>query len=205
MMIDHIFSRRPAVSHQPVTDEILRLFRARGDSRYGAEDVSQLEHALQAAHLAEQEGASSALIAAALLHDVGHLLHALPADAPERGIDDEHEALGGRWLASRFGPEVCEPVRLHVAAKRYLCAVEAEYILNLSQPSLHSLGLQGGPMMAIEIAAFEAQPFHTDAVRLRRWDDAAKRTNFVTPYLEHFAEHLDAAACEQATARGSTA
>lgn len=177
--------------HSPVTDEILLLFRQHGGSRYGGEDVSQLEHALQAAHFAEQEGAPSSLIAAALLHDIGHLLHDLPADAPEHGIDDEHEALGGRWLQSRFGPAVCEPVRLHVAAKRYLCAVEPAYFDKLSGPSIQSLQLQGGPMSAAEVREFERNPFYTDAVRLRRWDEAAKATDLVTPYLEHFAPQLD--------------
>ncbi len=157
-------------------------------------DFSQFEHALQAPTSPRKRARPPSLIPPALLHDVGHLLHDLPADAPEQGIDDEHEALGGRWLASRFGPAVCEPVRLHVAAKRYLCAVETMYVSKLSGPSLHSLQLQGGPMTADEIAAFEANPFHAHAVRLRRWDETAKRTNFATPYLEHFAEHLDAAA-----------
>lgn len=181
------------MSHHPVTDEVLSLFRSHGGSRYGGEDVSQLEHALQAAYFAEQEGARSSLIAAALLHDIGHLLHDLPADAPEHGIDDEHEALGSRWLATRFGPEVCEPVRLHVAAKRYLCAVEPTYFNHLSGPSIQSLALQGGPMSPADVEEFEASPFYTDAVRLRRWDERAKIPNFVTPYIEHFAAHLDAA------------
>lgn len=180
--------------NHPVTNEVLHLFHQHGGSRYGGEDVSQLEHALQAANFAEQDGAPPTLIAAALLHDVGHLLHDLPADAPEHGIDDEHEAVGGRWLASRFGLEVCEPVRLHVAAKRYLCTVEPAYVGKLSGPSIQSLQLQGGPMSAAEVADFERHPFYAEAVRLRRWDEAAKVTNLVTPYIEHFTTHLDAAA-----------
>jgi predicted HD phosphohydrolase len=129
-----------------------------------------------------------------LLHDIGHLLHDLPADAPEHGIDDEHEALGGRWLATRFSRGVCEPVRLHVAAKRYLCSAEPSYLQKLSGPSLQSLQLQGGPMSPEEVLAFEQLPFFAEAVRLRRWDEAAKVEAMLTPYIEHFALHLDAAA-----------
>lgn len=183
-----------ADAHHPVTNEVLQLFREHGGSRYGGEDVSQLEHALQAAFFAEQEGAPATLIAAALLHDVGHLLHDLPADAPDQGIDDRHEKLGARWLVGRFGPAVCEPVKLHVVAKRYLCATEPEYFSLLSPPSIQSLALQGGPMTADESRQFEQHPFYREAVQLRRWDDRAKIENLVTPYIEHFAAHLDQAA-----------
>jgi predicted HD phosphohydrolase len=107
--------------------QIVRLFAERGDSAYGREAVSQKEHALQAASLARADGASQALIAAALLRDIGHLLHDLPENAPEEGVDDRHAELAGRWPALRFGADVAEPVRLHVAAKRYLCAVESTY------------------------------------------------------------------------------
>ena len=183
-------------NYHPVTCEVLDLFHAHGGSRYGGENVSQLEHALQAAFFAERDGAPSTLIAAALLHDIGHLLHDLPADAPDQGIDDRHEALGARWLAGRFGPAVCEPVNLHVIAKRYLCAVDPAYFDLLSAPSIQSLALQGGPMNAEESRQFEQHPFHQEAVRLRRWDDAAKVEKLATPYVEHFAQHLDAAAAE---------
>lgn len=183
-------------SHHRVTSEVLQLFRQYGGSRYGGENVSQLEHALQAAYFAEQEGAPATLVAAALLHDVGHLLHDLPADAPDRGIDDRHEDLGARWLAARFGPAVCQPVNLHVIAKRYLCAVEPAYFELLSGPSIQSLALQGGPMTAEESRQFEQHPFYREAVQLRRWDDRAKVENLLTPYLEHFAAHLDKAATQ---------
>jgi predicted HD phosphohydrolase len=123
--------------------EIARLFAERGDSAYGREAVSQREHALQAASLAVAEGASAALVTAALLHDVGHLLHDLPEDVPDEGVDDRHEELAGRWLATRFGADVVDPVRLHVAAKRYLCAIDPTYRQQLSPPSLLSLRLQG--------------------------------------------------------------
>jgi phosphonate degradation associated HDIG domain protein len=181
-------------THHRVTKEVLELFHQHGGSRYGGENVSQLEHALQAAYFAEQEGAPSMLIAAALVHDIGHLLHDLPADAPDQGIDDRHEELGARWLTARFGPAVCEPVHLHVVAKRYLCAVDPSYYSILSGPSIQSLALQGGPMTAEESRQFEQHPFYREAVQLRRWDDRAKIEKLVTPYLEHFAVHLDQAA-----------
>ena len=169
-----------------VADEVIRLFDRRGDSEYGGEDVTQLEHALQAAWLAEREGASPALIAAALLHDVGHLLHDLPDDAPDAGIDDHHENSAANFLGHSFPPSVTEPVRLHVDAKRYLCAVDATYRARLSEPSLVSLRLQGGVMTPDEVAAFETNPFAEDAVRLRKWDDAAKVRELATPPLSHF-------------------
>ena len=133
-------------------EQIRRLFAERGDSAYGGEAVSQREHALQAAHFARQSGATAASITAALLHDIGHLLHHLPDDAPDEGVDDLHEQLAGRWLARWFGAEVVEPVRMHVDAKRYLCAVEPDYQQQLSPPSLVSLALQGGPMNGEEVA-----------------------------------------------------
>jgi len=173
---------------------ILELFARSGDSQYGHEAVSQREHALQAAWFAERAGAPPALIAAALLHDVGHLLHDLAEDAPEQGIDDRHEELAAQWLAERFGPEVVEPVRLHVAAKRYLCTTDPEYDRLLSPPSRLSLRLQGGPMTPEETAAFESGPHGRAAIDLRRWDDAAKVPGLPTPGLEHFAPALTAAA-----------
>jgi len=174
----------------PQVDDILALFARHGDSEYGGEAVTQLEHALQAARLAEQEGASAALIVAALLHDVGHLLHDLPDDAPDRGVDDHHENSACRYLQQFFPKEVTEPVRLHVDAKRYLCAVEPQYFDQLSGPSIISLNLQGGPMSAAEVADFERNPHYRAAVQLRRWDDAAKDPNRKTPHLSHFATYL---------------
>jgi len=165
---------------------IERLFAARGDSEYGGEAVSQREHALQAAAAAVADGADEPLVAAALLHDVGHLLHDLPADAPEVGVDDHHENSAARFLEGHFGPEVCEPVRLHVAAKRYLTAVEPGYMAKLSGPSVTSLILQGGPMSPAEQEAFRGHPHWQAAVRLRRYDEAAKVAGATTPSLAHF-------------------
>jgi phosphonate degradation associated HDIG domain protein len=173
-----------------VVEEIFDLFRTRGDAAYVGEPVSQTEHALQAAMFAEQEGTDSALITAALLHDIGHLVHDLGEDCADHGIDSRHEELGARWLSTRFGPEAVEPIRLHVPAKRYLCATDAAYYAGLSPASQQSLALQGGPFSAGEVAAFRAGSHADAAVRLRLWDDRAKIPNLPTPVLEHFADHL---------------
>ena len=171
-------------------ETILQLFRDRGTSEYGGESVTQEEHALQAAACAMADGAHEALVAAALLHDIGNLLHDLPEDAPDEGIDDHHENSGARFIESIFGPEVCEPVRLHVAAKRYLTAVEPEYRAKLSEPSITSLMLQGGPMSAEEQEAFRSNPHWEAAVRLRRYDEEAKVPGARTPTVEEFSELL---------------
>jgi phosphonate degradation associated HDIG domain protein len=172
--------------------KIVRLFEDRGDSAYGMEVVSQREHALQTAFLARQSGADLSLVVAALLHDVGHLLHNLPADAPEKGQDDQHEELGRRWLARWFDVDVLEPIRLHVAAKRYLCTVDPSYQERLSRPSLVSLALQGGPMSPEVIKAFEASPQHLAAIALRRWDDEAKVPHLQVPTIDDYRPDLKA-------------
>ena len=122
--------------HDDVLNDIFGMFRDRGDSLYVGEPITQTEHALQAASLAETEGAGSALIVAALLHNVGHLLSKRPEDCADSGIDDRHEHLGAKWLSAHFGPDVVEPIRLHVPAKRYLCAVSPDYLHDLSSASI---------------------------------------------------------------------
>jgi phosphonate degradation associated HDIG domain protein len=178
------------MSPDAVADRIERLFAEGGGAEYHGEAVTQLEHALQSAAAAEREGASPELIVAALLHDIGHLLQSHGDHAAARGIDDRHEALGQRFLAKHFGPAVSEPVRLHVAAKRYLCAVEPDYRAKLSPASEKSLVLQGGPMSAAEIAEYESSPHHEAATRLRRWDDIAKVAGLATPGVDHFRESI---------------
>jgi [1-hydroxy-2-(trimethylamino)ethyl]phosphonate dioxygenase len=173
-----------------LVDTIMELFARRGASAYHGEAVSQTEHALQAALLAEREGAPDRLIVAALLHDVGHLLDGQDENLAHRGLDGRHEVAGCAWLAQHFGPEVTEPIRLHVAAKRYLCAVSPSYLDGLSPASRLSLSLQGGALNDQERAEFERNPAHGDAVRLRRWDDTAKVPGLDVPGLEHYRERL---------------
>lgn len=181
------------MSGSALVDEIFRVFRERGTAEYLGEPVSLTEHMLQTAAAAEREGAPPRLVAAALLHDYGHFLHELPEDSAQHGVDTRHEDLGCVFLERHFGPEVAEPVRMHVAAKRYLCAVAPSYLARLSPASLQSLELQGGPYDEDEVAAFEARPFSADAVRLRRWDDVGKEAGLEVPALEHYRAVLEAA------------
>src|SRR5262245_20563234 len=123
--------------------EILALYDSRGAAQYGSEAVSQLEHALQCAALAAAHGGSCALISAALLHDIGHLVAQRPHLLGEP-VDDVHQYLALPFLRGTFGDEVLEPIGLHVDAKRYLCQAEPGYCDRLSRASKHSLELQGG-------------------------------------------------------------
>ncbi|HKR68787.1 MAG TPA: HD domain-containing protein [Streptosporangiaceae bacterium] len=166
--------------------QIADLFASEGRTEYLGEAVTQAAHMLQAAHLAEQEGADGALVAAALLHDVGHFKGAVSGQQLMAGTDNMHSHTGADWLAQWFGPEVTEPVRLHVAAKRYLCAVEPGYAKTLSAASVYTLSVQGGPMSGTELDDFAVSPYSQDACRLRRWDDAAKDPDAATPPFEHF-------------------
>jgi gamma-butyrobetaine dioxygenase len=163
-------------------DAIADLFAGPGARDYLGEAVSIGEHMRQAGALAEAAGAPSPLVAAALLHDVGHL---------RNESDTRHGSGGARWLSQWFGAAVTEPVRLHVAAKRYLCATEAGYFARLSPASVRTLALQGGPMTASQAAAFAALPYARDAVAVRRWDDEAKDPGVTAPQFAHFAPLLE--------------
>ncbi|MGO9270900.1 MAG: phosphonate degradation HD-domain oxygenase [Terriglobia bacterium] len=174
-----------------IFDEIVELFATRGDAAYFGEPVSQKEHALQAAHLAAVEHAPEPLVVAALLHDVGHLVHGLPEDIADQGVDARHEAAGEAWLARHFGPEVTEPVRLHVDAKRYLCRADPDYLSGLSPASVESLALQGGPFSEAEARRFEEHRYFREAVRVRRWDDQAKIPGLDVPDLESYREAVE--------------
>ena len=169
-----------------VADEVLGLFAAHGGNIY-AEQVSMEQHALQAAALARASGAQDALVLASLLHDVGHFL-AQPDS--EFGVTD-HGTTGGAWLAERFGAAVSEPVRLHVAAKRYRCFVDPAYEEELSPASIGTLRLQGGAMSAAEAREFEAEPFAQDALALRSFDDGGKVAGLDIPVLEAWQPLLD--------------
>jgi phosphonate degradation associated HDIG domain protein len=169
--------------------ELTTLFNRLGALRYG-EDVSQLDHAVQTAHHAKLDGAPPAMIAAALLHDVGHMMQKAGEDAADHGIDTRHEYISAGYLARAFGPEVTEPIRLHVAAKRYRVAVDSAYLERLSKASLQSLVLQGGPMNSAEIAAFLAEPAAQDALRLRGYDEAGKAPEAEVASFESYQDLL---------------
>jgi [1-hydroxy-2-(trimethylamino)ethyl]phosphonate dioxygenase len=176
-----------------LVDEIFGVFREHGSGQYLGEPVSMTEHMLQSAYAAERDGMPPRLVAAALLHDYGHLIHDLPEDAAEHGVDTRHEEVAHAFLSEHFGPEIAEPIRMHVAAKRYLCAVEPSYLEQLSPASIRSLELQGGEYSPDEVAEFEASPYAEDAVRLRRYDDVGKVRGLATPDLEHYRPVLEAA------------
>jgi gamma-butyrobetaine dioxygenase len=180
-------------------DRIAELFASDGAADYLGEPVTVAAHMLQAGALAEAAGAAPVLVAAALLHDVGHLRGADPqADGLElsgqdlmAGTDNNHSERGAAWLAQWFPASVTEPIRLHVAAKRYLCAVESSYFGRLSPASVYTLSLQGGPMSEEEAAEFERSPWAADAVAVRRWDDLAKDPAADGPDFEWFRPLLE--------------
>ena len=175
--------------------EIEVLFDKWGTEFY-SEHLSQTAHAVQCAVLAEESGAPSELVLAALLHDIGHLIDLdNSAGVEEHNVDTEHEATGARSISPLFPPAVAAPIALHVAAKRYLCTVESDYFGKLAPDSVRSLELQGGLMSADEIEAFRANPFHAEAVRLRRYDEDAKDPRAQTPDFDHYLRHV--AACQR--------
>lgn len=170
-------------------DGIFGLYRERGDRLYG-EDVTETEHALQCAAFARRAGEPPEIVAACLIHDYGHLCHDLGEDIADHGIDAAHEDLGAARLAKWFPTEVVEPIRLHVAAKRYLCWKKPEYSAALSEASRQSLRLQGGPMNDAEGKAFERHPHYAAAVRVRGYDDAGKIEGMKLPDFEEFRDVL---------------
>jgi phosphonate degradation associated HDIG domain protein len=176
-----------------VINMILAAFDKRGSDKYGEEAVTQLQHAVQCGHLAIKAGADDRLIAAALLHDVGHILDDGPMpDDCHTNLDDKHEQKGYQFLQQYFGPAVADPVRLHVLAKRYLCTADPGYKKQLSPTSLKSFLDQGGTMSESEMAEFESEPYYHQAMRLRHWDDTAKDPSGVNPPLTDFISHLEA-------------
>ena len=194
MTHDQAASEQASAAAEDPVGVIAELFASEGLAGYLGEDVTQAVHMLQTAALAERDGAGDALIAAALLHDVGHFTGAATGQDLMRGTDNRHSEQGAAWLARWFGPEVTEPVRLHVDAKRYLCATEPDYLEVLSPASVYTLGVQGGPMQAPELAEFEAHPYASAAIRVRRWDDQAKEPEVEPPPFSHFEPVLRALA-----------
>jgi len=172
-------------------DDIALLFTRHGHTQYTGEPVTQLEHALQSALLAEQEGAAPSLIVASLLHDLGHLLEDLGQTPTLAGIDDLHQYRVLPFLRGVFDESVLAPIALHVDAKRYLCATDPDYFAQLSADSVRSLQLQGGIFDVEQAAAFIDRPYAEDAVRLRRWDDRAKTAGLPTPDYAHYAGYFN--------------
>lgn len=175
--------------------DIAHVFERRGAEQYSGEPVTQLAHALQSAYLAERDGADDALVTAALLHDLGHLLGQHGASPTLRGIDDLHQYTALPFLRGLFDERVLAPIRLHVQAKRWLCVSRPGYHAQLSADSQRSLQLQGGVFTPDQADVFMAQPHAADAVRLRLWDDQAKQPALATPPLAHYLAR--AAACAQ--------
>ena len=173
-------------TNSDVIDRLVDIFLRRGSDSYLGEDVTMSEHMLQAAALAESEGADESLIAAALLHDVGHFADEFSAYDPSDIFDKRHDIVGARLLEPYFDRRTVDAVCLHVAAKRYLCAANPEYLSLLSTASAHSLELQGGPMSPNEVVEFEGHNGFSDAIRVRVWDDHAKVSGAVTPSFEEY-------------------
>jgi phosphonate degradation associated HDIG domain protein len=176
---------------KPTLFDLLGILRSRGHEQYGGEAITQLEHALQCATLAQENQASPELITACLFHDLGHLIHDLGENAAEKGVDDRHEYRAIPWLKPLFSEVVTEPIRLHVEAKRYLCAVDLDYFDSLSTNSRRSLRLQGGKFSTQEVAIFLSLPYAKEAIQLRRLDETAKIPERSTPSLADFLTILE--------------
>jgi len=177
----------------PVVDQVMQAYRERGEQRYGTEAVTQLEHALQTAALAIDSGANNALVAAALLHDIGHIIDVSHVRQGSCKLDDKHEDRPYQWLLQHFGKSVADPVRLHVVAKRYLCTRNPDYEQALSPTSHASYLEQGGHMDSAELAAFEAEEFWREALQLRFWDDTAKDPTRATPTMDDMIAYVEEA------------
>ncbi|HTH95869.1 MAG TPA: HD domain-containing protein [Stellaceae bacterium] len=178
---------------KPIVPQLMTLVHEGGQEAYGREAVTQYEHAMQTALLAEKSGASSALITASLFHDLGYMLSMAGEKPVEWGIDTMHERIAEKYLRRWFGPDVTVPIGLHVLAKRYLCAVNPDYHASLSPASIASMKVQGGVMSQKEASTFLLMPYAEDAVSLRIWDDLAKAPDLPLPAVEHFRPHIEAA------------
>ncbi len=178
-------------------DEVKALFDGFGMHAYLGEQVTQQEHALQAADLARSSGATAALIVASLLHDIGHILVEDAQGAQYSNVDAHHDEAGAAWCEERFGPHVADPIRWHVEAKRFLVASDPSYMSTLSEASLHTLHLQGGPMSVEEMNTFRHRPGFENAIQLRLWDDLAKVPGQRVPELDSYRELVEACALDR--------
>jgi predicted HD phosphohydrolase len=174
-----------------IIDFILDLFARRGSEEYMGEAVSMAQHMEQSAACAAVEGASDELVIASLLHDIGHFVGDFPVEALENGIDNLHEEAGARFLEAFYPASVTEPIRLHVAAKKYLCAVDKNYFDCLSDASINSLRVQGGPMSPTEVDEFETNPHYLAAVDVRKYDDDGKVAGLDIKPVEDYREKLE--------------
>lgn len=181
---------------------IADIFERRGAESYLGEPVTMSQHMLQGAVLAEREGASDELVAAALLHDIGHYTSEFGPYSPDDTEDNHHDEAGAKVLEHFFPPVITECVRLHVAAKRYLCATDETYYGKLSVASRHTLELQGGPMNDAEVAAFRRNPFYKEAVRVRLWDEGGKDPDMATPPFRHYVPVLQRVVDKYAAGQG---
>lgn len=180
----------PVLNRDTIVPFIADIFERRGAESYLGEDVTMSEHMLQGAKLAEDAKARDELVAAALLHDIGHYTNEFGDDYIDQGIDNLHDEAGARVLEGFFPPVVIACVRLHVAAKRYLCATDPGYFSKLSPASVATLKLQGGPMTAAEVAEFRSDPYFSEAVQVRLWDEGGKVRGMATPPFDYYAPLL---------------
>lgn len=175
-----------AIDANNIVDYIADIFSRRGAESYLGEEVSMAQHMLQTAQEAELARAGPELIVAALLHDIGHYANEIPDSVLMKGTDNYHEEAGANFLADYFSLSVTEPIRQHVAAKRYLCATDPEYFSRLSEASVYTLGVQGGPMSPDEVEEFERTPFLESCIKVRKWDEAGKDPNKKHPDFSYY-------------------
>ena len=176
------------LTRETIVPFIADIFKRRGGEEYLGEPVTMAEHMLQGAHFAHSEGQTEEIIVAALLHDIGHFTSEFGMFSMDDTEDKLHELAGAEVLSAFFPQIVTDCVRHHVPAKRYLCATQPEYFEQLSEASVHSLSLQGGPMSDEEVGAFEANPHVKEIVQVRLYDDRGKVAGMEVPGFDHYAD-----------------